>query len=262
MSSLLRESARGATGHVEGGQEEVTNRVPILMYHRVCTDGPEALAPYRVMPAAFEAQLQVLRRHAYYTIGSDDLLEAIQSGRPFQGRPVMLTFDDGYTDFYTDAWPLLRRYGFFAEVFIVTERVGGTADWDKQYGEPAPLMPWQAIRELAANGIRFGSHLATHTRVELLSEDEMLREARESRRTLGAQLGRDIVSISLPFGGGDQSTFSLLERCGYRIEFGTLPGTATTSDAPMGLPRIEIFNTDDVASFACKLGRESGEEAL
>ena len=102
------------------------------MYHRVAEDGPAELAPYRVAPALFERQLAYLRRHGYRTITVEEWLQVLaeQDGR-IDDRVVALTFDDAYRDFVTDAWPLLREYGFSATVYVATDHVGGHAEWDR-----------------------------------------------------------------------------------------------------------------------------------
>ena len=104
------------------------------------TDPPK-LAPYRVSRDRFERQLAYLRRHGYRTISLAQWQEA--RGRRdgiIDDRAVMLTFDDGYRDFLTDAWPLLRAFGFGATLCVSTDRIGGRADWDSSYGEPAELL--------------------------------------------------------------------------------------------------------------------------
>ena len=100
-----------------------TAALPILLYHRVATDGPPELGRYRVSPDAFEEQLRLLARSGYRGITLAEWGRALRARRPVDGRAVALTFDDGYRDFLTTAWPLLRRYRFSATVFVVTDAV-------------------------------------------------------------------------------------------------------------------------------------------
>lgn len=239
----------------EARARETTERIPVLMYHRVADCGPESLARYRISPAQFEEQLRALRRHGYHPIGSDELLGAARLQEPLRGRPIMITFDDGYQDFLENAWPLLEKYDFFAEVFIVTDFVGGRAEWDAHCGEPAPLMSWEAIKWLQDRGIRFGSHLATHRAAESLPAEEVLREGVRARETLERQLGRNITSLAMPFGGGNEALFRSLATCGYHTQFSTQNGFATVHDWPLNFPRIEICGDDDIASFGGKIER-------
>jgi peptidoglycan/xylan/chitin deacetylase (PgdA/CDA1 family)/SAM-dependent methyltransferase len=236
---------------------EVTEKIPVLMYHRVSSTGAAELRRYRVDPADFEQQLRFLRQHGYYTISADDLLDAVRSGRSLPGRPIMLTFDDAYRDFYDTAWPVLQRYDFSAHVFVVTERVAGFADWDSTYGEPAPLMSWKEIEALSSSGVTFGSHLATHRAADCLSTAELLNEGTSSRCELEARLHQKIRSIAFPFGINNSRIVNTLQLCGYEIGFSTTDGVASMRMDPMILPRLEIMGSDTLSDFASKIGHHA-----
>jgi len=239
----------------EARRIEVTEHIPILMYHRVSETGTPVLARYRVEQRAFEQQLRFLRQHGYYGITAADLLEAIRAGEPLRGRPIMLTFDDAYRDFFDRAWPLLQRYDFPSQVFVVTEKVAGYADWDASYGEPAPLMSWDEIVALSTKGVGFGSHLATHRAACGLPTDELLREAASSRFSLEARLQTEVRSIALPFGLHNRRVIETLKICGYEIGVTIQEGVASIRMDPLMLPRLEIVGSDDLAAFARKVGR-------
>ena len=149
-----------------------TDRLPILMYHRVAPEGCKAMSQWRVTPEAFAEHLHYLRDAGYYTIGMETWQQAIATKTPLPGRAILLTFDDGYLDFFTYAHPLLQAYGFSATVFLVAERVGKSNQWDEIYGESVPLMDWVQIRQLQAQGIEFGSHSTTHRPLTALSVPE------------------------------------------------------------------------------------------
>ncbi len=108
------------------------------MYHRIALDGPDALRRFRVAPEVFRKQMQFLRREGYYALTAQSLAALLRDGKPIQGRPVVLTFDDAYLDFLTDAFPILAENGFGADVFVVTDKVGGRSDWDAAYGDTSP----------------------------------------------------------------------------------------------------------------------------
>lgn len=231
-----------------------TFEVPVLMYHRIADDGPAALADYRVSKADFDAQLRLLRRHGYHSISSTELTETFARGKAFAGRPVLITFDDGYQDFADAAWPILKRNDFSAEVFIVTDKVGGRSDWDSAYGETAPLMDWPTIQALSAEGVVFGSHLATHRAVDVLSPNELLEEAYRSRRLLETKLGGEVRSLAAPFGAYDDRLPCVLRLCGYNAAFSTQDGRASMIDDPLHLPRIEVSGGMSLQRFAKMLG--------
>jgi peptidoglycan/xylan/chitin deacetylase (PgdA/CDA1 family)/SAM-dependent methyltransferase len=229
---------------------ETALQLPILMYHRIAEDGPPGLARYRMSPAAFAGQMRWLRRHGYHAVTSNDIAGHLASGRPFEGRPVMISFDDGYRDFHQVAWPILRANDFCAEVFVVTDRVGGTADWDASYGAPAPLMGWAEIQALGREGVRFGSHMASHSHLMALSSREIVLEAVRSRALIARALGTECLSIAAPFGEVDDRFVDIAARCGFTAGLTTEPGFARLSSHPLRLPRIEVTGTHSIEDFA------------
>jgi peptidoglycan/xylan/chitin deacetylase (PgdA/CDA1 family) len=231
----------GATARrAELANTERHQRIPVLAYHRIADDGPPALARYRVGAAAFGAQLSWLRRNGYHAITADELAWFLQHQHPFVGRPVLFTFDDGYQDFADSAWPLLRSHDMRAEVFVVTDLVGGRAEWDRHLGEPAPLMDAKTIAELATQGARFGSHLASHRGADGLSTRELTEELLRSRQCIAQWTGLPACALAAPFGLTDQRLQGLAAECGYRIGFSTESAAASLADSPMRLPRIEV----------------------
>jgi len=233
---------------------EVTTSVPILMYHRIAEEGPTALRRFRTPPEIFRKQMQFLRRQGYYTVTAQTLADLLRSGKPIQGRPVMLTFDDAYLDFLTDAFPILAENDFSAEVFVVTDKVGGRSDWDSAYGEPAPLMSWSNIQELHKKGISFGSHLASHTPASAMDNEALLAEAMLSRNALQSRLSTSVESVALPYGATDFRVPGILALAGYGVGFTTRPAKASFSDNLFGLPRLEVRGDRPLESFPELMG--------
>jgi len=195
----------------------VNNWLPILAYHRIC-DFRCADDPLRICarPRDLERVLRYLtaRRYRFVSLGTAvDVLS--RSGAPGE-RLVCLTFDDGYRDFYTNAFPLLRRYGAPATVFLVTNYIGATNHWDDDYGlPPAPLMTEREIRELDAQGIEFGSHTLTHPRLTQISAAEQEREIVDSRKALEDLLGHRVSFFCYPHMDSDERVKALVRNAGY-----------------------------------------------
>ncbi|WP_027552899.1 trifunctional glycosyltransferase/class I SAM-dependent methyltransferase/polysaccharide deacetylase [Bradyrhizobium sp. Cp5.3] len=230
-------------------QSERRPHVPVLMYHRIATDGPEGLGRYRVDPDTFAEQMLWLRRNGYHTINSEQLAWFVANDYPFEGRPLLITFDDGYEDFAEQAWPILKANDLSAEVFIVTDLVGGQAEWDRPFGTPAPLMDVDKIVALAGEGAMFGSHLARHPRSDRLSSSELAEELLRSRVQLETWLGRPTTSLAAPFGCTDQRFRILAAECGYKAIFNTVDRAAGLTDNLLDLPRIEVRGDRNLKAF-------------
>ena len=239
----------------EAANAYITRQLPILMYHRIAEDGPGPLAPYRVAPAAFERQLAYLQRHGYRSITVEQWLNVLahEDGR-IQDRVVALTFDDAYRDFFEHAWPLLKRYGFTATLYVATDHVGSRATWDSQLGEPAPILSWDELRQLAAEGVAFGAHSASHPYLTRLAAAEMVAEGRRSKAALERELGQTIVTMAYPYGENNLLVRRAMAACGYLGAVTTLPNLSRLGDNPLALPRQLVDGGDDLDCFVAKLG--------
>lgn len=230
--------------------------VPVLAYHRVADDGPAALSPWRVTPQAFEAQMRLLRRHGYYTVTPEQMLQHMHQRAPLPGRPVLITFDDAYQDFADAAWPVLQARGFGATVFAVVDRVGDAAHWDAAAGPPARLMDSQTIVALSRQGVCFGSHLASHAPAPTLSSRALLDEVVRSKAQLEAWTGGPVRTIAAPYGAVDERYHRTIAAAGLSLGFTSDHGTANLWAAPGRTPRLEVRGDWSMADFAAALGLE------
>lgn len=234
-------------------RSERRQRIPVLMYHSVADDGPAALARFRLTPAAFASQMAWLRANGFHAIGSEQLEQSIANRQPFAGRPVLITFDDGFQNFADLAWPTLRANDLTAEVFLVTDLVGESAQWDAHSGPPPQLMDAATVRRLSAEGAFFGSHMATHRAIDGLSSSDLAAELLRSRMYIERWTGRPTAAFAAPFSVTDRRLGRLAKECGYRIGFGGKHGPADHDCDPIDLPRIEIRGDRALDNFVAIL---------
>lgn len=231
-----------------------TAQIPILMYHSIADDGPEGLAPYRVSPENFLAQMTYLYRHGYQAISIEDAVKSQSPdgvGHRHKGRLIALTFDDGYRDFYEAAWPILKRFGFGATVFLCTDHVAGGAEWDRSFGEPVPLMDWPQIKALAAQGVHFGAHSTSHSHMTQLSAAEQIAEIRQSRAEIEQQLEKPVPDVfCYPYGDYDATVQASVVAAGFRY---AVDASVNSANDPLAVPRIHIDGSDTLDAFIAKL---------
>ncbi len=226
--------------------------MPVLMYHRIADDGPAELARWRVSPAEFERQLAWLAEQGYRSARLDEWPE-IES-RAEDERRVVLTFDDAYLDFLTTALPMLQRYGFGSTMFVPIGFIGGTADWDRAYGEPAPLMSWEQLDTIAAAGVEIGAHTVTHPRLAGLTDTAaIVHEIVRSRAVLSERYRRTIPTFAYPYGDYDERVEQAVKDAGFTV--------AVTIDAEsaglLALGRIGVFGDEPFSEFAAKVAAAS-----
>lgn len=204
-------------------------------------------------PDVFTAQMRYLRDAAYRTISLGEAVAALKQGK-LDKRAVVLTFDDGYLDFYSAALPVLLQCGFTATVFIVSSYADSLASLRNDL-----YMQWPQLREIVSQGIEVGSHTASHLPLQALRGEEIECELRESTTTIEQHIGRAVRSFSFPFAFPEHDrTFirfmrEKLAELGYAQAVSTVIGRARKWSDPFRLPRIPINSHDDQKLFAAKL---------
>jgi peptidoglycan/xylan/chitin deacetylase (PgdA/CDA1 family) len=213
--------------------------VPILMYHRIATDGPPDLKRWRVAPELFEAQMEALDRAGYQTITLAEWADAVVQLSPVEGKRVLLTFDDGYSDFLSGL-PVLRRHNFSATMFLVAERIGQTALWDASFGECAPLLSWDEIKSLQDVGIEFGAHSCTHRKMTEMAPSDLAEDTKRTRVILEEGLEVPVPTLAYPYGDQNELVRQVVGEAGTKAAVTTESGISKLGDDPLRLPRIEI----------------------
>jgi peptidoglycan/xylan/chitin deacetylase (PgdA/CDA1 family) len=169
---------------------------------------------------------------------------------------VVLTFDDGYKDFNTHAFPILKQYGFSATVFLPTNFV----DRRRKLGlKGKEHLTWDEVRELQSKGVTIGSHTVTHSQLRLLKGQEIEFEIKKSKQTIEDEIGKLIQSFSYPYAFPEENMGfkvfirSILEKYGYENAVSTRIGTVTKAEDKFLLKRIPANSGDDIPLFKAKL---------
>ena len=205
------------------------------MYHRVVDrlDAPDPTGN-SITAGAFESQLRWFLRRRYTCIPLP-AIAAAESSLP--DRAFAITFDDGYRDNYEVAWPILRRCGLAATIFLVTDCIGRVNEFDRGVGPyPVPMLGDSQIREMHAAGIDFGSHTCSHPDdLTALSGATLTHELVDSKRTIESMLDATCTAFCYPHGKQDAAVEAAVKNAGYAVATGAV-GTRLTR---YGLSRLD-----------------------
>jgi peptidoglycan/xylan/chitin deacetylase (PgdA/CDA1 family) len=221
--------------------------VPILCYHRFATSCDSNLC----MPAeVFEQQLRYLKENGYRVIGPEALAEFLDYRKPIPKNAVMISVDDGYRSVYDVAYPILKKYGFTATLFIYIDYVGVSSQ----------AITWDQLRELKREGFYIGSHSVNHSDLSNQKKDEdgkaylarLKKEIFLSKQIIDEKLGQDTLIFSYPFGRRNQTVASLAQQAGYKIAVTVDRGGNPFFADPYLIKRDQILKRD-MDRFASRL---------
>jgi peptidoglycan/xylan/chitin deacetylase (PgdA/CDA1 family) len=229
-------------------------RIPILMYHSI-SDEKEKSHPYyhvNTSPAVFDAHMHYLHENNYSVINLQDLEKCLDTRD--SSKFVVITFDDGFYDFFTNAFSILKKYNFSATVFLPT----GFIHNERLSFRGKECMTWDEVRWLSNKGINFGSHTVTHPQLNNLSTEEIENEIKLSKNKIEDETGITVKSFSYPFAFPENKEFGitlrmLLKKCGYTNGVTTKIGTANKGDDTFFQPRLPVNTADDILFFRAKL---------
>jgi peptidoglycan/xylan/chitin deacetylase (PgdA/CDA1 family) len=234
--------------------ECVAGEVPVLMYHSIGTGGTRKFRRFAVHPAEFAAQMDYLDAEGYQAVTAADLA-ASRFGRTLPAKPIVLTFDDAYTDFYSAALPVLREHDFRAALYVPTAYVGGTTRFNGSIGEEdRRVLSWQALRDIASEGVEVAAHSHTHPQLDRVAAAVISDEAGRSRRLLEDNLGLAVEGFAYPFGYWNRVARAAVAAAGFRYAFAVADLMTAPGDDMLTLPRLTVNAGVGVGGLARMLG--------
>lgn len=234
-----------------------SSSVPILMYHSISDNLLGKSHPYyqiNTSPDVFANQMRWLRNDGYRTMDLTEAYSALENHNDVS-KTVVVTFDDGYRDFYTDGFAVMKQCGFTATIFLATDRIQ-----DKSVRiDGIDYLTWSEVRELHAGGIKFGSHTVTHPDLRSLGPEQIDHELGYSKEVIEQKLGVPVESFAYPFAFPEEDKEfvrfleDLLENQGFENGVSTIIGRARLGNNRFFLPRLPVNSWDDAEFFRAKL---------
>jgi peptidoglycan/xylan/chitin deacetylase (PgdA/CDA1 family) len=207
--------------------------VPILMYHHVGVPS-DKWRLNTVNSKSFEYQMAFMKRHGFQVISFDDLVEGMKEGQQFARNTVVLQFDDGYEDNYKYAFPILKKYGFPAIVFLISDKVGAPG-----------FLTWDQVKEMEKYNFVAGAHTRHHVYLPTLSLVRAQDEIAGSKKVIEDHLGHSIDYFAYPSGGFSEDVKRLVKEAGYKAAVTTNRGKDKFNMDLYELKRIHMNNTDN-----------------
>ena len=213
--------------------------VPILYYHSVMLlDGNELRMP----PKVFEAQMAYLQDKGYHSISLEQLYQASYKGGNLPEKPIVITFDDGYVDNYTTAFPIVTKHGFTATIFMVTSYIDGEG-----------FMSWQQLKEVVAKGWEIEGHTTNHPFLTKKDPSTVLSELNLSKELLEKELRQPVNYFAYPFGDLNAKVVQAVKDTGYLMALTTEKGWADGKADAWHLHRVYCYASMGMNEFSRRL---------
>lgn len=230
------------------------NSIPVIMHHHVSQSDREL----NVNPGVFEDQLRVMSNRGWKTLSGDEFLYFAKNRNEAPKKCVLLTFDDGFADNYVFAYPLLKKYGMKAMLFVSTDLVAeGEVNRDgfkslshndawalaftERRGEV--MCTWSELVEMEKSGvIDIQSHGVSHKTPDMIEGkkyEELRHDLSEGRAVLEQKLSKEILHFAWPRGGYDIEGIKIAEEVGYKALYTTERGT-NTADSLLEIKRLPV----------------------
>ena len=230
--------------------------IPILMYHSIA-NMPKGtpMRSLHVPPRRFAWQMKLLKWLGYKGVNMSELLPYLKGEKT--GKVVGITFDDGYRNNLTQALPVLKKHGFSATCYLVSENIGGNNYWDLDKGIPEnPIMNHNEIKSWIASGMEIGSHAQHHIRLSQYNSDIITQEVSLSKDELTSTFNCTINHFCYPYGDYNDQVVDAVKSAGYQSATTVNRARATSEDNPWMLPRVFITHRTFTHLFLMKiLGR-------
>jgi len=231
------------------------SQINVLMYHQVgkFKNITTHKATYCDV-GRFRSQLGLMKMYGYKSVTLYDIYLYLSGKKEIPEKSVVLTFDDGYENFYEYAFPALQEYGFSAIVYLVAGKIGDKADWLEKDGHfPAKLMNVQQIRELKKYGILFGSHGYDHLRLTQQEYYVAKNDIEKSKKVLEDLLGEEVKHFCYPYGDHNIEIMKITQDAGYLTGVTCERSSITQDIDPFAIPRKAVSFGDSILGFAWKL---------
>lgn len=251
-----------------GGCYAFPKQIRILFYHSIDNSGSVISTSIET----FERQMAYLKKRGYHTISLSDYINNIYHKYTQHKNLVLITFDDGFKSTYLHAFPVLKKYGFIATIFLTTDYINGLANWvrrdinfieDRLFNSSIskrklqkikeissfPLLTWGEIEQMSDYGMEFGSHTASHLWLVGTTPEEARKDILKSMATIEERLNKPANFFSYPYCGYTPETKEIVRELGFRAACGGDPRVDRLANDLYGLKRTGPIPAESFFEF-------------
>ena len=233
---------------------ESMQRFVILMYHMISEPKTATEVKYACPPKQFEQHLQMLISAGFKPVNIKAVEEYYIHQTPLPDKAFLITLDDGFEDNYSNAFPILKRLQIPAVIYVATGLVGKTNQWmSAPTFSERKMLSWAQIKEMASQGISFGSHTVSHPKLTELDDGSVSKELVESKQLIEEQLGGECSHFAYPYGLLNEKTSELVKKVGFKTACTTRSGFNNAERDPLMLHRIEVYGDDSTWKLKQKI---------
>jgi peptidoglycan/xylan/chitin deacetylase (PgdA/CDA1 family) len=215
--------------------------IPILLYHSISDSPPGKFGPFTVSRSQFASHLDHLAARGVSTLTVGQMLEQISVRGHIPDRSAVITVDDGFADFHTNAWPEIRDRGMNATLYMTAGMLGGYSDWLADLGAAnIPMLGNEQLIELATQGCEIGAHSMSHPQLDCLPLRHAAYEIEQSKDVLEQVLGQSVHSFAYPHGYHDRKVRQLVVDAGYSSASAVRESLSHTDDDRFALARVTV----------------------
>jgi peptidoglycan/xylan/chitin deacetylase (PgdA/CDA1 family) len=214
--------------------------VPILLYHSISSEPSSHARSFTVSPDAFREQLDHIVEAGLTPLKVSSFVNVLRGAAPPPGRPIVITFDDGFSDFYEVALPLLRERELVATLYVTTGFLRGRPDVATARPFDDRMLSWSQLAELAYQGVEIGGHSHGHPQLDTLPLQKAWDEITKCKELLETELGAVISSFAYPHGYSSPRVRRLVREAGYESACSVKNALSSTDDDPFSLARLTL----------------------
>ncbi len=229
--------------YLGGVNEQSLQAVPVLVYHQFAEDHSDKMT---IKAEDFYEQMLWLKKNGYAVISLDQLLDFMDFEIPLPEKSVVITIDDGWRSVYDLAYPILKKFGFQATLFVYTDFIGGEK-----------ALQWSYIEEMAQNGFDVQSHTLSHRNLTMIGSGEpfeeyfkfLVKELEGSKKLIEEYLNSQCRYLAYPFGETNELVTALAKKTGYRAAFTVRRGSTQVLENRYTVPRSVIYGDAGMDEF-------------